>query len=127
MTKSSGSGTVRKIKGTITRVKVTIDQEFQPVVPMFIPDLDAVQEFAQALHNQNIDWQGAVFGWEAEYRALRREQPPHSNMTFTPAEFWIGDATLWGFSTMWEDGDDLPPVETLSDWNVVEELGNCQL
>jgi hypothetical protein len=57
---------VRKIKGTITRVRVTIDQEFQPVVPLFIPDLDGVREFAEELHNQNIDWQGAVFGWEAE-------------------------------------------------------------
>jgi len=43
-------------------------------------------------------------------------------MTFTPADFWIGDATIWGFSMMWEDGDDKAPVESISDRNVVEEL-----
>lgn len=48
--------------------------------------------------------------------------PPHSRMPFTPADFWIGDATIWGFAMMWEDGDDKAPVESTSDWNVLEEL-----
>ena len=43
-------------------------------------------------------------------------------MTWTPAEFWIGDATIWGFSMMWEDGDDQAPSEALSDWNVIEKI-----
>jgi hypothetical protein len=104
----------------IAKIRITIDQEFQPVVPVFIPDVDVARSFAQQLHKKKVDWQGEAFGWEAEYRASRQESPPYSKMSFTPAEFWIGDATIWGFSMMWEDGDDRPPVETLNDENVVD-------
>ncbi len=48
-------------------------------------------------------------------------------MTFTPAEFWMGDSSVWGFSMMWEYGDDKPPSEALSDWNVIKDAdGNEQ-
>jgi hypothetical protein len=107
---------------TVAKVKITIDQEFRPVVPVLIPDLDAVRAFAQQLHEKNEYWQGEAFGWEAEYNPSRPEPPPHSKMLFTPADFWIGDATVWGFSMMWEHGDDHPPVETVNDSNIVEAL-----
>lgn len=118
----SAHGNANKLSGTITKVKITIDEEFRPVVPVLIPDLDAVRTFAQQLHQRNEAWQGEVFGWEAEYSPSRPESPPHSNMPFTPAEFWLGDATIWGFSLMWEHGDDQPPVETVSDGNVIAVL-----
>jgi hypothetical protein len=108
----------------IVKIKITIDQEFQPIVPVFLPDVEAVRAFAQQIHEQNEYWQGEAFGWEAEYHPSRQESPPHSKMSFTPAEFWIGDATIWGFSMMWEDGDDHPPVETVNDWNVIAEVNN---
>jgi len=121
-TKSSQPGSERKIKGTIAKVRITIDQEFRPFVPVLIPDLDAVRIFAEQLHQKNESWQGDLFGWEAEYNPSRPGPPPHSKMSFTPADFWLGDATIWEFSMMWEYGDDKPPVEAVSDWNIIEEL-----
>jgi hypothetical protein len=120
--KLSRPGSERKINGTIVKVKVTIDREFRPVVPVFIPDLDAVRAFAQRLHEENQYWQGEAFGWDAEYNPSRPQSPPHSKMPFTPADFSIGDATVWGFSMMWEHGDENPAVETVTDWNIIEEL-----
>lgn len=113
-------GEMNKTNGSVTLVKVTIDPEFTPIIPVFVPNLEAVRALASELHVQKTDWQGTVFGWEGEYHASRAEQPEFSKMTFTPAEFWIGDATIWGFSMMWEDGDDQPASEAVSDWNLIE-------
>lgn len=110
-----------KLNGTVALVKVTIDSEFTPIIPILIPSLDDVRSLATELHQQNVDWQGIAFGWEAEYHASRPEQPENSKMTFTPAEFWIGDSTIWGFSMMWEDGDDHLPGESVSDWNIIHQ------
>ncbi|MDQ3250283.1 MAG: hypothetical protein M3Q45_13875 [Chloroflexota bacterium] len=121
-TRSIKFGIEKKIKGTIFKVKVTIDDEFRPSIPVLIPELDEVRAAAESLHNRNEYWKGELFGWDVEYNPSLPTPPPTSKMTFTPADFWIGDATIWGFSLMWEDGDDQPPVETLADWNVVEEL-----
>lgn len=120
--KSSQPGKTNRISGTVARVKITIDPDFTPIVPVLVPDLDMVRTFAAELHRKNVDWRGSAFGWDAEYLASRPEQPPDSKMTFTPAEFWIGDATVWGFSMMWEDGDNQPASEALSDWNLVEKI-----
>lgn len=106
----------------IAKVRISIDSEFRPLVPVVIPDLKAVRAFAEKLHKRNEEWTGEAFGWNAEYHPSLPEPPSNSKMPFTPAEFWLGDASVWGFSMMWEAGDDQPPVETISDWNVVEEL-----
>lgn len=115
-------GARNKPSGEINLVKITIDPDFTPIVPVLIPSVAEVRLFAQALHEKKKDWRGIAFGWEAEYHASRRDKPPHSKMQFTPAEFWIGDATIWGFSMMWEDGDECPPSEAVSDWNIVKKL-----
>ncbi|MBI4673706.1 MAG: hypothetical protein HY741_18815 [Chloroflexi bacterium] len=117
---------MKKISGSVALVKITIDPEFTPIVPVLIPRIADVRAFAQDLHQRHKDWQGITFGWEAEYHASRRDKPPHSKIEFTPAEFWIGDATIWGFSMMWEDGDDRPPSEAVSDWNVVKKFQKNQ-
>ena len=133
LTKLSGSSRIdmprllrhgkrKKISGTIAKVRVTIDEDFRPTIPVLIPDLQDVRDFAAQLHLTNKEWQGDAFGWDAEYHSSLPESPENSRMPFTPATFWIGDATIWGFSMMWEDGDENPPVETISNWNVVEEL-----
>jgi hypothetical protein len=36
-------------------------------------------------------------------------------MTFTPADFWIGESGIWFFALMWENGKDKDPVEFLDD------------
>ncbi len=108
--------------GTIAKVRVAIDEEFRPTIPVLIPDIQDIRDFALQLHRTNENWQGNVFGWDAEYQASLSESPENSQMSFTPATFWIGDATIWGFSMMWEDGDDKPPVEKVSNWNVIEDM-----
>jgi hypothetical protein len=120
--KSLPHGARNKRNGDIKLVRITIDPDFTPIVPVLIPSVAEVRAFAQGLHQRKKDWRGMAFGWEAGYHASQREKPLHSKMKFTPAEFWIGDATVWGFSMMWEDGDDLPPSEAVSDWNIVKKL-----
>jgi len=39
-------------------------------------------------------------------------------MTFTPADFRIGERGAWFFSLMWERGRDQAPVEFLDDRNL---------
>ena len=115
-------GNGRTTNGKVVRVRVEFAEEFQPVIPVVLPDLQELREFATKIHMRKTDWHGEAFGWDAEYHASHSAPPDDSQMHFTPATFWIGDATIWGFSLMWEDGDEKPPVETLNDWNIVGEL-----
>jgi hypothetical protein len=93
--------------------------ESSPVVPIAIPDLDQVKAFAARLHAEGKSWQGEAFGWQAEYNPERSEPPLDSKMTFTPADFGIGESGIWFFSLMWERGKDQEPVEFLDDRNLV--------
>jgi hypothetical protein len=88
-------------------------------VPIAVPDLDDVRHFAHELHQKGESWQGVAFGWEAEYNPERVEPPLDSKMTFTPADFCIGESGIWFFSLMWEHGRDQEPVEFLDDRNLL--------
>lgn len=95
----------------------------QPAVDaVMIPDLDEVRRFAANLHARGRAWSGEAFGWPAEYNPERPEPPLDSKMTFTPADFCIGESGIWFFSLMWEHGKDARPVEFLDDRNVVRVL-----
>jgi len=85
------------------------------VVSAAVPDLDEVREFAAKLHVEGKAWQGEAFGWPAEYHPQRPEPPLDSKMTFTPADFCIGESGIWFFSLMWEHGSDAEPVEFLDE------------
>ncbi len=102
------------------KIKVQTQNEYTSLVPIVVPDLDEVREFAFELHQKNKTWLGEAFGWSAEYNAERAQPPLDSNMTFTPADFCIGESGIWFFSMMWEDGKDSAPVEFLDDRNVVK-------
>src|SRR5581483_183259 len=115
---SSRAGERNKTNGKIYRAKIELD-DYAVFVPVFIPDLDDVRDFANRLHARQAAWQGEAFGWDAVYHPSSSEPPPDSKMTFTPAEFSIGDGALWFFALMWEDGDDKPPTETVYDENLV--------
>ncbi len=52
-------------------------------MPLAIPNLDEVREFAAKLHAKGKTWQGEVFGWQAEYNPQRSEPPLDSKMTLT--------------------------------------------
>jgi len=41
-------------------------------------------------------------------------------MTFTPADFCIGESDIWFFSMMWEHGGDAGLVEFLNDRGIQE-------
>ena len=71
--------------------------------------LDEVRKFAAKLHAEGIPWKGEVFGWQAEYNPERPESPLDSKMTFTPADFCIGESGIWFFSLMWEHGKHAEP------------------
>lgn len=85
-------------------------------------DLSWIRQFAGALHAKGDAWSGHVFGWLAEYNPERPNPPLGSRMTFTPADFCIGESGIWFFSLMWEHGRDAEPVEFLDDRNVVRVL-----
>ena len=89
------------------------------IVPIVIPRLDDVRQFADRLHAQGKPWKGEAFGWPAEYHPERAEPPLDSAMQFTPADFCIGESSVWFFSLMWEHGCDAPPVEFLDERNIV--------
>lgn len=103
-------------------VKARIPQQidFSPILPITVPDLDEVNVFAASLHGAGKYWKGEVFGWPAEYTPERKKAPIDSNMTFTPAEFWIGQSGIWFYSLMWERGKSQPPAEFLDDRGIVE-------
>ncbi len=105
----------------ITKVRVEIDREYHPVVPVIIPNLDDVRRTAWELHRKGEAWQGVLFGWQAEYNPEVAAPPLDSRMTFTPADFCIGESGVWFFSMMWEHGREQEPVEFLDDRSIVPE------
>ncbi len=102
------------------RARIPAQPDYSPVLPLSIPSLDEVRSFAKHLHNTNKHWQAEIFGWSAEYSPESQRKPVESKMTFTPAEFWIGESGIWFFSLMWEHGKDKEPVEFLDDRGLVK-------
>ena len=100
------------------RVESSVDKN-SPVVPLLVPELDAVRKQALRLHAQGKAWNGELFGWSAEYNPERADRPIDSKMAFTPADFCIGESGIWFFSMMWERGKDAEPVEFLDDQAIV--------
>ena len=105
------------------KVKV-YDDEFPPIVPIVIPELNEVRKFATKIHTEGKAWKGEAFGWQADYTPERSEAPPDSKMTFTPADFCVGESGIWFFSLMWERGKNAEPVEFLDDKNIIGEVIN---
>ncbi len=89
------------------------------VIPIVVPDLEEVRIFAAELHATGKSWIGEAFGWPAEYNAERPEPPLDSKMSFTPADFCIGESGIWFYSLMWEHGKNAEPVEFLDDRSIL--------
>jgi hypothetical protein len=85
-----------------------------------LADLNEVRSFASHLHSLRKHWQGEIFGWQAEYTPQSDQKPLDSNMTFTPADFWIGESGFWFFSLMWENSNAKEAVEFLDDRGAVK-------
>lgn len=97
----------------------TVSSKTSVIVPIVVPELDEVRALAQRLHAAGEAWQGEVLGWPAEYHPGTADPPPDSKMTFTPADFCLGESGIWFFSMMWEHGHSAPPVEFLDDRSIV--------
>jgi hypothetical protein len=102
------------------RAKIHAQTDYEPILPLAIPDLKEVRAFANHLHSLGKPWQGEIFGWIAEYTPESDQEPVDSKMSFTPAEFMIGESGIWFFSLMWEVGKDNEPVEFLDDRGLVK-------
>ena len=104
----------------IAKTKIQKVSEFySPIIPIRVPELNRAKDFANQLHSVGNEWQGEFEGWQAEYHPEQSYPPLDSKMTFTPADFCIGESGIWFFSMMWEKGKDNPPVEFLDDANIL--------
>ncbi len=103
----------------MVKARLQVHGEQAPIVPIMIPELSEVREFAFKLHSQSLPWKGEAFGWSAEYNPEQDEAPLDSKMSFTPADFSIGESGIWFYSLMWEHGKDALPEEFLDDRNIV--------
>lgn len=103
----------------MTKLKFPTDNDDTRFIPVSVPDLEDVRAFAASLHRRGETWQGEAFGWSAEYNPQRDEPPLDSRMTFTPADFCIGESGIWFFSLQWESGRDAPPSEFIDDRNII--------
>ena len=109
----------------MTTVKMKIETgkgEQAPIVPVVVPAIEDIEMFAKALHIKGQYWVGEAFGWPAEYNPEKSEPPLDSKMTFTPADFCIGEGGIWFYSLMWENGREAEPVAFLDDRNIVSTL-----
>ena len=79
------------------RAKIQAHVDYSPIVPLSNQILDEVRSFAKRLQAIGKPWQGEAFGWTAKFTPESRRKPVDSSMTFTPAEFWIGESGIWFF------------------------------
>ena len=101
------------------KARIKTYEHYVPIVPIVIPGLEEVRKFAAKLHAEAKPWKGEAFGWPVEYNPERPEPPLDSKMTFTPADFCIGESRIWFFSLMWEHGKGAEPVEFLDDRSIL--------
>lgn len=107
----------------LTAKVVVLRQTDDPIVlPILIPDLTEVRDFANYLHKSGKPWRGELLGWHAEYVPESRKKPIDSKMLFTPADFYIGESGIWFFSMMWERGKHEEPVEFLDDRGIIKSV-----
>lgn len=113
----------RRIENVRTvKAKLELSEDETIIVPIIIPDVEEIKTFADKLHARGQVWKGEIFGWQAEYTAESPEVPLGSKMTFTPADFCIGESDIWFYSLMWEHGKDNKPIEYLDESNILERL-----
>ncbi len=99
-----------------------------PAIPVAIPALDDVLQYARALHAVGQTWEGTAFGWPADYTPEIREENAvfdeydergqakiMTGSRWSPATFWIGINDIWFASLTWEFGVAAEPWVYLED------------
>ena len=104
------------------KAKLELYEDMPIIVPIVIPEIAEVKLWANQLHQQGQAWRGEMGGWQAEYNPERAEPPLDSKMTFTPADFCMGESDIWFYSLMWEQGKDNEPIEYLDESHIVGTL-----
>lgn len=107
------------------RVRIPLgDNEY--IVPVQVPELAEVREYANVLHLRGEAYEGKMWGWPVHYDpelieenalfelpdngdGMKQEQRSH----YSPASFTVGESGIWFFSLLWENGREAEPVEFL--------------
>ncbi|MDQ3249206.1 MAG: hypothetical protein M3Q45_08365 [Chloroflexota bacterium] len=96
------------------------EDDIELSVPVLLPDLTAIRDFAFALHKQRHPYAGEWKGWPVSYDPGSNQPPIDSRLTFTPAVFFIGVWPLWYVSFTWEYGADQEPYVLVGDEYIVQ-------
>ncbi len=107
------------------RVRIPFEDSAR-VIPIQVPELAEVREYANVLHLRGEAYEGQMWGWSVHYEpelieeSARFELPDENNgmkqerrRHFSPASFTVGESGIWFFSLLWENGRDAEPVEFL--------------
>ena len=106
-------------------IRVRIPSESNEcVIPVQVPELAEVREYADVLHLRGEAYHGQMWGWPVHYepelleeRALFELPSDGNDMKreyrryFSPASFTVGESGAWFFSLLWENGRDAEAVE----------------
>ena len=66
------------------KAKIPAYADYEPILPLAVPDLKEVKAFANHLHSLGKHWEGEIFGWQAEYTPESDKMPVDSNMASLP-------------------------------------------
>ncbi len=95
--------------------------ERQMLIPISVPDIDDIRSLAEKLHAVGAQFEGEVWSWPVNYEPELPEPPLDSNLTFTPASFWIGVWPFWYVSLTWEHGHDEDPSILIEQNNLLPQ------
>jgi len=100
----------------------------RPTIPVSIPPIEDVIQFAKTFHAAGKVWEGTVLGWPADYtpeiheeNALFEEYDENgvihttTEKRWSPAMFCIGVNGIWFVSLTWELGLNAEPWIYLED------------
>ena len=57
------------------KAKIPAHADYEPILPLAVPDLKEVKAFANHLHSLDKHWRGEIFGWQAEYTPQSDKKP----------------------------------------------------
>ena len=87
-----------------------------------IPELADIHKLAIVLHERGLPYDDKVWDWPVYYTPSTPEPPIDSQMSFTPAGFFIGVWPIWYISSLWENGDNAAPSLSIGDELIKKEI-----
>ena len=96
-------------------------EDIAPPGPVVLPEIAEIRKLAFTLHAKGQTYETEMEGWPVSYDPGSPEPPIDSNLTFTPALFFIGVWSIWYVSFTWEYGHDAEPNVLVGDEYIVTE------